>query len=392
MLRPSILTLGLLLVAVTANAQTDRRPSRSNPLANPPGMVDQMVFFDTADAWREGIRRNVALVITEPVRLVLLNENERAFPRDGTWTSPVTETAFPFTEFIPSWNVDAPTDTGIRFEVRVRDAHTKTWSPWLHMGFWGRVTSSPTRTVSFDGGVVNVDVLNLDRPADAFQIRALFQSFNLDKSVNPSLRRIAVSYSGVVEDPARRAALMPPIHVRREDWARTLEVPHIGQGSLGRPLSGYCCSPTSVTMVLDAWGREHPLLENAMAIYDPDYDIFGNWDRAVAYAGSLGLDAWVTRFRTWDQVKAQIAQGQPVIASVKIAQGDLPGVDYKGGHLIVIRGFTPDGDPVVNDPAYSVRGNGVVYPADRFAHVWFDHGGVAYIIRPPRSAARAGQE
>jgi hypothetical protein len=33
-----------------------------------------------------------------------------------------------------------------------------------------------------------------------------------------------------------------------------------------------------------------------------------------------------------------------------------------GGHLLVIRGFTPGGDVIVNDPASRDKGNGAIYP------------------------------
>ena len=142
-------------------------------------------------------------------------------------------------------------------------------------------------------------------------------------------------------------------------------------------------------MVLEYFGVNRPTVENALAIYDPENEIFGNWGRAVARAGELGLDAWITRFRNWDQVKAQIAAGRPVVASVRFKPGEFPSavLPETNGHLIVVRGFTPAGDVVVNDPANKERGNDAVYRADELARAWFGHGGVAYIIRRPQGAA-----
>jgi hypothetical protein len=48
--------------------------------------------------------------------------------------------------------------------------------------------------------------------------------------------------------------------------------------------------------------------------------------------------------------------------------------------LIVICGFTEQGDVIVNDPA-SKRGEAVKYKADELGRAWFGHGGVGYIIR-----------
>jgi hypothetical protein len=127
-----------------------------------------------------------------------------------------------------------------------------------------------------------------------------------------------------------------------------------------------------------------------MAIYDEETRIFGNWNRAVQRAGELGLDAWITRFRTWDQVKAQIAAGQPVIASIKFEKGVMPSnpiYQDTDGHLIVIRGFTPEGNVIVNDPASRAKGNAVVYKSQELGKAWFNAGGVAYIIRSSSNSA-----
>lgn len=378
MFRP-LLCLALAAAAVSPPA---------NPLGGPEGMADRLVFWDDAGDWRSGEMRRAAIDLGEPARVVIHDTDSRSFPRDGLWTSPVVETEFQVTEVLPSWNADAPGDTGLRFEARVRDAASGEWSPWLHMGSWGEPSGSLRRVVSFDGGEVDVDVLVLERPADALQLRVRLESRSLDRAVGPSLRRLAVAYSGPVSDEARRSALMPPPDLAGAEWSRVLDVPHQGQGQLGRPLSAMCCSPTSTTMVLQALGAGASLLENSMAIYDPDYQIFGNWNRAVAYAGSLGLDAWLTRYRSWDQAKASIAEGQPVICSIRVSRGDLDGVTYTGGHLVVLRGFTPEGDPVINDPAYGGdRGRAVTHRAEQFARVWLEHGGVGYIIRPHRTEA-----
>jgi Peptidase_C39 like family len=382
MLNRSALILSLATIALSSWGAS---VSTGNPLGSDPNMVDRLVILDSAEEWDggSGSRTHVSgdRVVMGTAPGVLDKNDERRFPARGTWRTQEIIADFPFTEVLPSWNVDAPEDTGIRFEIRVRDAASPEWSPWLHMGAWGRVVHRPDRTVSFEHGTVNVDVLTLDQPADAVQMRAEFLDFNLPRSEGPVLRRLAICYSGAVEDPEERAALMPPVEIEGE-WARTLPVPHHGQEALGRPLSGLCCSPTSLTMVLQSLGAECTLEENTEAVFDPEYAIFGNWGRNVARAGELGFDAWLTRFRNWDQVRAEIAAGNPVIASVRIEEGEISVVTYEGGHLVVIRGFTPEGDVVVNDPAYRERGEAAVWGADEMATVWFEHGGVAYVIRP----------
>ena len=372
--------LGLAIVATVATlflAAGGSPPGASteNVLGNPPGMTDRLDFFDSSEAWERGRRERVALRPGMPAALVMEQSGE-SFPRTARWTSAETPTEFSFTELLPSWNVSAPQDTGLRLEVRARDARSGNWSPWLYLGSWGR-TGGGKKTITCRQGVVHVDYLTLRRPSDAYQVRVEFQSFSLDKSVTPALRRVAVCYSGVTD---RRETVGPV-----DNWARDLKVPFHTQRDAPKPLAGEVCSPTSVTMVLGHWGVERPVVDNALAIYDDENEMFGNWGRAVARAGELGMEGWLTRFRNWEQVKAQITSGQPVIASIRFKDGSVPSAVMKqtAGHLIVIRGFTPGGDVIVNDPASRDRGNGAVYKADELARAWFDHGGVADVIRRP---------
>jgi hypothetical protein len=105
------------------------------------------------------------------------------------------------------------------------------------------------------------------------------------------------------------------------------------------PLREAVCLPACLTMVLEYWKVDRPLAENALAVYDPDTGMFGNGARAVARAGALGRDGWLQRVRDWGQVQALLRRGQPVIAAVHRETGQPP---------IVIRGFTADGDVIVN--------------------------------------------
>jgi hypothetical protein len=362
---------------------------KSNPLLARPNMVDRLDFFDTPEAFDRAMMQHVAISTTQPASVILSDQRPKSFPRSGTWTSEIVETEFPFTELIPSWNATVPRDTGVFFQVKTRDASDGEWSPWLYIGQWGRTpaTDPSDRVIEFDHGVVNVDNLTLDSPATAYQIRATLLSFDMNRDVVPQIRRITVSYSGAVDDPDERAQLAKSEPLDG-DWARSLAVPFRAQGVEAKPLAGQICSPTSTSMVMSYFGVDRPTSENALAIYDEEHDMFGNWGRAVQRAGSLGLDAWLQRFRNWDQVKAMIARGQPVVAGIKFKPGEFPSALYKetAGHLIVIRGFTKSGDPIVNDPADRNKGNGVVYKADELGRAWFGCGGVGYVIRKPQNS------
>jgi hypothetical protein len=356
---------------------------------NTPDTVDELVLTDTADGFRPGAMRRVAL---RGDVVQLDDPRERSWPKSGQWTSPEVTSTFPFRELVPSWNVTTPAETGATFDVRVRDASSGTWTDWLYMGSCGRTLTPVSRTIESGIARVSIDEMVLEKPADAYQVRATLFSFDFDARTTPKLRRIGVVYSGETRDPALRAKLRP--HAPADgSWARDLKVPFRAQGEpeYPAPLRPQICSPTSVSMVMQHYGVDRPTVENALAIYDPEYRIFGNWNRAVQHAGSLGLDAWIARYRTWAQVKREIAAGRPVIASIRYERGTFPSalMEASDGHLLVIRGFTKNGDVIVNDPARKNEGNGVVYKANELTHAWFDNGGVGYVICPPTQATAA---
>ncbi|MCC6545982.1 C39 family peptidase [Candidatus Sumerlaeota bacterium] len=358
-----------------------------NRLGNPEGAVDRLVFFETPDEWNKGAFRNVAVSEATPPRLRLTpGERSRGYPKQGSFTTREFETDFPFTELLPSWNVNSTENSGFTFDVRVRDAASGEWSPYLYLGHWGKNPHSPNRRLDYDKGEVHMDYLKLKEPANAFQVRASFYAyaFNANPEAMPTLRRITVSYSGVVKDPEQRRKLASSVIVDG-NWARSLPVPFRTQRDLPPEVSGSTCSPSSTSMVMAYAGADFPTLQNALRIYDDEYGIFGVWSRATALPSEYGLDGWLTRFRNWDQVKTQIAKGQPVVASIRFGAGEFPSNPLKssGGHLIVIRGFQQDGNIIVNDPAHKDVGNGIVYNKDELAKAWFDKGGVAYIIRKP---------
>ncbi|WP_428387820.1 C39 family peptidase [Mucisphaera sp.] len=348
-------------------------------LSNPYRYADRQVTYDTASDWSSGTMEGLQLVGTGSLRLA--PEGER-YPRVGTWISPEIQTEFPFTEVLPSWNLHTPDRTGVSFFVRSKDAETGEWSPWLYLGQWGEREAALEIETEFEHGKVLVDYLVLDRPAVAYQLKARFESASLDPDATPTLRRFVTIYSGRVGQgvqPEQVQATTEPAN----GWARDLTVPFRAQGIEHASIRSRICSPTSTSMVMAYFGVDLPTVQNALAIYDPESRLFGNWHRAVAYASHHGLEGELVRVRDWNQVKRYIADGQPLICSIRFREGEFPSnvMKFTGGHLITIRGLTPEGDAIVNDSASKDQGYGVVYKADELARAWIGRGGVTYVIR-----------
>lgn len=382
--RPSLRVLFLFLsLAAAGSAKAQDAPT--NPLGNPPGIVDHLFVFDGLDAFSAGICDGTKIEKSPTAKIALDDPKER-FPKRGSWTSAEIAAPFPFTEALPSYNPMCPEDTGLRFEMRVRPVGGTDWSAWYDFGTWGRIAANPRAKTSDDFGIVKIDTLLLRKPAEALQVRATLSSCRWD-DLRPAFLRAAVVVSGIVDDPEKRKSLVPPIVLKGKSWVRNLDVPFRPQGDAPKEISSEICSPTSVGMVLAYYGENRPTLDHAVGIFDLENGIFGNWMRAVAWAGQCGMTARIERMRSWDAVKQKIAAGVPLVASINFKRGEFPSAisEETTGHLIVIRGFTPEGDVIVNDPASRAKGNGAVYKADELARAWFDKGGVAYVIEKLKS-------
>jgi hypothetical protein len=77
-----------------------------------------------------------------------------------------------------------------------------------------------------------------------------------------------------------------------------------------------------------------------------------------------------------------IERSIPLAISYSWRDGELPGapLDHSDGHLVVLRGFTRDGDCAVNDPAAPKIS--VVYSRAAIEHIWQRNQGVAYVVAP----------
>lgn len=328
----------------------------------------------------------------------------------GSWTSPVVTPGYRIDESISSWNAKTPTGTFVETTFRGKLADG-TWTKWYIMGRWtsgNDYAKGDIHRTSVDGqGDDNANIWT-----DTFSARtghepvAYQTKVTLLKPVgtNASPRLDAIStmtnelvpaYSGVTSQftLGRHLELQVP---RFSQNIHTGEYPEYGGGG------EVWCSPTSTSMVQYYWGRKHFVPKSELAgietptgdrmvpyaainTWDYTYEGSGNWPFNAAYAARFGLDAQVTRLRSLAEAEKFIEAGIPLVFSLSWDLEEMPEAGYDtNGHLLVLVGFTADGDPILNDPASSsneaVRH---VYTRENFEKVWQEStDGVTYVIHP----------
>jgi len=334
----------------------------------------------------------------------------------GTWTSPTYTLSFPFDELVSSWNAQTPVGTWVQSEVRplIDDGSRVHWAKWYILGRWTSSDSDFHRTsVGGQGdadGYVAIDTfLTKDHPAVAYQLRLTLYR-RVGSNVTPTVTR----YSAIASNLANQKNAFPsettmdgqtidlgtPDPLAFPSYSQELhhgEYPQFDNGGEA------WCSPTSTAMVVGHWGYAPPAGDyqyvygdypnvsdpvvdfTARMVFDYHYDGAGNWPFNAAYAAARGLVADVTQLHDLREAEAFIKDGIPLVASVAWHSNKLDtAIKSTNGHLLVIGGFTGDGDVIAYDPA-SPDDNTVrhIYDREQFEWAWIvASGGIVYVDRP----------
>jgi len=330
---------------------------------------------------------NLTLALVLVVSLTVLRF-ANAQSQDFTSEAHVVE--HPFTTAVTSWNVNTPGGSWIETQLRARIGSR--WTNWYEMGHWSKEESGGHRhsvkSRADADGQVDTDTLTLKTAAGAWQARVYFHPGA--RGEVPTLTLFAVTTG---ED-----TVPPPSASIKSAWGVDIDVPERTQrvdespDALGGGGDAWC-SPTSVSMVMAYWAARtnHPKWDvdvpsTAAGTYDPVYKGCGNWPFNVAFASEHGLTGWVERLSGMSDLEHYVALGVPLIASIRVKTGELDGSPYKNtdGHLLVVRGFTKDGNVIANDP-YGLPGHiRIIYKRTQFEHVWMGGSkGIVYVIAPP---------
>ncbi len=326
----------------------------------------------------------------------------RSYER-ARWTAPWQMSAFSFTELIASWSATTPGDSWLEVEVRGRNSKGVT-SSWDLLGRWTsgdkfvrRTTESPQ---SDDLSAVDVDTWKVRGRGGLVSWQVRLSLYRKPGSTGPTVSSVGAMTSRLPRVSSVTVSTPGPQVGTELDVPSYSQVTHAGHFPQWGGGGEAWCSPTSTSMVLAYYGALPPPYTYrfvpaghpapwvdyaARKTYDVAYEGTGNWPFNTAYAAPLAGDAFVTRLRSLREAEAFIAAGIPLVASVSWGSGELTGapVSSSNGHLVVIVGFTADGDPVVNDPAAKTAG-GVrrVYDRAEFENIWLPtSGGVVYVIR-----------
>lgn len=333
----------------------------------------------------------------------------------GRWTSPRYRHGFDATQLVASWNAATPDDTWLTVEMQGTTG-SGTTSQWYTMGRWALGDDDIRRTTIPDQedavGYIDVDTFVAEQPIASYRLRVtLYREKGTHRT--PRVSMVGAMTSAIPDRftvPAGPSAGAWGVELPVPRYSQNIhagEYPEFGGGGEA------WCSPTSTEMVVEYWGKRpsakdlrwvdpaivDPTVDHAARFtYDADYDGTGNWPFNTAYAATFGLNGHITRLSSMTDLEKFIKAGIPVITSQSFLASELDGAGYgTAGHIMVVVGFTENGDVIANDPASSsndaVRN---VYKRDQFANIWLrtkrynasggisgGPGGVAYIIAPP---------
>lgn len=313
--------------------------------------------------------------------------------RYGIATSPAFSPPEAFDSVTPSFEALTPPGTWIHVKLAARIAGTGTWTKDYSLGVWASDSSTVRRhSVGGQGdanGDVQTDTLALSKTADALRVTVVL--FSASPSASPTLRAVRAVAT-------KRGAAPKALAADQTAWGKTLAVPKRSQ--MIYPGGGEVwCSPTSTSMLLAYWAdqldaaglRETPP-QAAAACHDVTYAGTGNWPFNTAHAAAMDggrLHAMVTRLSSFAQVERLVGAGVPVAISIAYAPGELGSspIASTDGHLIVVRGFSAQGDVVCNDPAFPSDASVMVtYDRAQLTKAWQHSMGTTYVVWPNAKA------
>jgi hypothetical protein len=280
----------------------------------------------------------------------------------------------PFDELMVSWNVLRPEYGRYAIYVSIK---TDEWSPWMLYAHWGAQSQRGyVEACDHFPVVVNLNSVTLQegKTAGQFRVRIVAED-------GASLKNFAALHvcSSVVANihPKPFLDTVPSI---------ALNVQGLSQQALPDPRHEVLCSPTSTTALIRFLQKSNALdpISFAEAVWDSEYNLFGNWTMNVAQAYAelkQGYYAYLAHLSGFADIYASLKEGIPVVISIR---SPLPGSSgtYANGHLILVKGFDNDTREVLcMDPAFNTDGEtDARYKLDDLMQAWERRKCTAYVV------------
>jgi hypothetical protein len=376
--------------------------------------------------FREGTFANTKLIYGGGRQVLTLASGTT----DGTWTSRTFTTPTQVNKIVTSWQVATPQSSSIMTRLQV-ELPNGTWSSWYDMGRWalattkaGGVFTSQRGSVdnqADDIGLIAQDTFYANDNVWAKAYRVQEELYGNTTGPQPTVRQVAATAADISQDIDENGGVSPTSNTtmthtvdltmpKYSEYAHDNEYPQLDN------VGEAWCSPASVSMVLGYYGKgpskqqithlpADPVfvgrtrVDGAVdyAAYhifdntDPDKDT-GDWPFNTAYAASFGMDTSVRQYNSLQGIESWVKKGVPIVVSIKWDNSssdptqhlDSSSIVKTDGHLMVVRGFTKDGDVLTNDPA-SPDDAAVphTYQRSQFEHLWLRaSSGTVYVIQP----------
>lgn len=304
---------------------------------------------------------------------------------EKAWTSDEIVTQ-PFNRAVLSANLKNPPAERVILQLRVECGGA--WSLWHTMlrGKDGKWTSQMNKGDAF--GKIDIDTFIVYDPktATAFQVRVLtnIATNSGDANISDFVRSIGVTHYLKDKTPRTEGTRMLCGTHMGFIFGRELDVKPRSQTTEDPKIASRICSPTSLAMVIEFFGKKLETAEIAKEVYDSVSDLYGNWSVNVAVAGRHIGEAFAVHCDSLNTIEDEIALGRPVILSHSWKAGELTNapIPASPGHLIVVIGFTNEGDLIVLDPAAGPGDVRRVYRRNEIFHTWQNNGsGIVYLFR-----------
>lgn len=284
--------------------------------------------------------------------------------------SPVFETAVEFSSLVLSVDYVPQGQDWLMSEVQV--CQNDVWSPFFKMALYSSKVGHSFDKQENNFGSVHIDVLKLKKPVQAYRFRLTIHG-------SVALPKVWVCVADPQSEYDPCVALLPmQSYSAKVDPISQMQLPVSPNDQIR------LCSPTSLTMALNALGKKADPLETAAGVYDERANIYGNWTLNTAYACHFGVEAFVARFRRLNQLADFVKEGSFVLASIAYERGALSNAAIRQtpGHFVLICGWENNCVKVADPAAAFTKDVIRLYNAEEFARAWLlNKRGISYIVR-----------